>query len=676
MRKYAAMLAVLLAAGPAFAQSQGAIEQSGLVGRLEGPTILTDPAAVPKAFKEAPSLAALVASGKLPPVAQRLPAEPMVVQPLREIGTYGGTWRRGFIGPGDSENGNRLRSGDKLVFFDASGTKLMPSVVRGWEVSADGKRTTLFLRRGMKWSDGTPFTADDFVFWYEDMLGNKDVVPSAPPELLSDGKVGRIEKVNETTVAFVFDSPYFLFIRLVAGDTQVGGGQSRLQADGLSYGLYAPAHYLKQFLPKYSSEAALTTLARNSGAQSWLDLFKQKSDWRLNRDLPTLSAWVMTSPINTTQWVLERNPYFYAVDSAGNQLPYIDRIQMTLSENPDVINLRAIAGEYDYQERFIDLAKLPVLIENAKRSKYKVHLDPGFNGADSVLFPNLTYKGDPEIAKWLGNVDFRRALSLGIDREQLNETFWLGLGTPGSAIPDPIMPETPKDTAGQNWRTKWSKHDPAQANRMLDAIGLSKKDNEGFRLRTDNGQRLRIEVTVAQTLSPTWPQQVEMIAQHWRRIGLETDIKVMERRLALMRISQDQTQMVIWTNNGTESLYMYARYALPVDMSGGMGSRAYAQWYGSAGREGVKPTDTDLLRAYDLMNAATSQQEAERDRIAQEIWKLAVDNQWNIGLVGLSPAFMGVRVVSDRLQNVPERTCISQHCRTPWGAHPEQWFFR
>ncbi|HEY0417918.1 MAG TPA: ABC transporter substrate-binding protein, partial [Acetobacteraceae bacterium] len=514
MRTILLLLALLFATSPASAQSAGSIEQSGLVGRLEGPAIITDPALLPKHFGEAPALAEQVRAGKLPPVEARIPAEPMVIQPLRETGKYGGTWRRGFIGPGDSENGNRLRSGDKLIFFDASGTKLAPSVAKGWEVSEDGKRTTIFLRRGMKWSDGAPFTADDFVFWYEDMLANRDIVAAPPPEFMAGGKVGRIVKLDETTVAFDFDTPYFLFIRLLAGDTLMGGGQSRLQSDGQSYGPYAPAHYLKQFLPKYSSAEVLNAQARSSGAQSWLDLFKQKSDWRLNRELPTLSAWVMTSPINTTQWVLERNPYFYAIDSAGNQLPYIDRIVLTLSENPDVINLRAIAGEYDYQERFIDLAKLPVLVENAKRSGYKVHLDPGFNGGDSVLFPNLTYKGDPEIARWLGNADFRRALSLGIDREQLNETFWLGLGTAGSAIPDPIMPESP----GEAWRGKWSKYDPARANKMLDAIGLAKKDGEGFRLRGDNGQRLRIEVTVAQTLSPTWPQQMEMIAQHWRRI--------------------------------------------------------------------------------------------------------------------------------------------------------------
>ena len=649
------------------AQSGGQIQQSGLVGKLEGARVVT---VIPKQFHEAPALAALVQQGKLPPVAARLPTEPMVLQPLREVGKYGGTWRRGFIGPGDSENGNRLRAGDKLIFFDETGTKLMPSVARAWEVSADGRVTTIHLRAGMKWSDGVPFTADDFVFWYEDILSVKDLVASPPPELLVNGKVGRIRKIDAVTVAFEFDDPYFLFLSLLSGDTQVGGGQSRLQSDGQENGLYAPAHYLKQFLPKYRGVEALNIKAKASGNDNWLSRYKQKSDWRLNRDLPTLSAWVMTSPITSPQWVLERNPYFYAVDTSGNQLPYIDRVQLTLSENPDVINLRAIAGEYDYQERFIDLAKLPVLLDNAAKGHYKVHLDPGFNGGDSVIFVNQTFKGDPEIARLLANADFRHALSMGIDRDQLNETFWLGLGTPGAPIPDPVIPESP----GESWRKRWTTLDLVQANAILDRLGL-KRGAGGMRLRTD-GQPLRIEMTIAQTLSPTWPQQAEMISQHWRKIGIETDVKILERSLAMMRVSLDQDQMIIWTNSGTESLYLYARYALPVDMTFGVGSRASAQWYGTNGAAGIKPEDPALLKAYALMKEAAGMNEADRTKTAQEIWKLSVEQQWNIGLVGLSPAFLGVRVVNDRLENVPARTCTSQHCRTPWGAHPEQWFFK
>src|SRR5258708_9649076 len=295
MRSMLIALTVLLS-GAAAAQ-QPDLSQSGLVGKLETPTIVTVPAQWPKKFGEAPALAALVKAGKLPPVEQRVPQEPMVIKPLRAVGKYGGTWRRGFLGPGDSENGNRVRSGDKLLFWDETGTKVMPSVAKGFEVSEDGKRTTLFLRKGMKWSDGTPFTADDFVFWFEDVYQNKDLIKSLAPEFQAGGKPGRLVKVDETTVAFEFEVPHFLFLSQLAGDTQVGGGQSRLQSEDRELGLYAPAHYLKQFLPKYSSLEAVTQQAKAAGYDTWAQADRIKSDWRLNPDAPTLSAWKLLQPI-------------------------------------------------------------------------------------------------------------------------------------------------------------------------------------------------------------------------------------------------------------------------------------------------------------------------------------------------------------------------------------------
>ena len=153
-----------------------------------------------------------------------------------------------------------------------------------------------------------------------------------------------------------------------------------------------------------------------------------KKDWALNPELPTLGPWKTIQPINTPNWVLERNPFYWAVDAEGNQLPYIDRVQLTLAENLEVLNLRAAAGEYDLQERHIDIAKLPVILENQEKGGYTVHLDLAYNGSDSVLQINQSYAADPEIAKWLTNADFRRALSLGLVRDQLNETFWLGVG--------------------------------------------------------------------------------------------------------------------------------------------------------------------------------------------------------------------------------------------------------
>jgi peptide/nickel transport system substrate-binding protein len=670
MRLILIALTVLLA-GAAAAQ-QPDLSQSGLVGKLENPTIVTDPAQWPKKFREAPALAELVKAGKLPPVEQRLPQEPMVIKPLRSAGKYGGTWRRGFLGPGDSENGNRVRASDKLLFWDEAGTHVMPNVAKGWETSADGRRTTLFLRKGMKWSDGAPFTADDFMFWSEDMYQNKDLIKSAAPELSTNGKPGRISKIDETTVLFEFDEPHFLFVSQLAGDTQVGGGQSRLQSDERELGLYAPAHYLKQFLPKYSSVDSLNAKAKAAGFDNWAQVFKIKSDWRLNPEVPTISAWRMVQPINSQSWVLERNPYFWTVDTDGNQLPYIDKVQLTLAENPEVINLRAIAGEYDYMERFIDLAKLPVFLENAARGKYKVHLDPGFNGSDSELKFNFAYRLDAEIQKWFANLDFRRALALGIDREQINEAFFLGLGVTGTPIPADIIPESP----GKEWRQRWATLDVTKANAMLDAIGLKKKDAEGFRLRTDNGERLRLQIDVAQTLSPTWPQQAEMIIQQWRAIGIWAEMRLFERSLFYTRVRNDQNQIVLWSNNGSESLYLYTIPVLPIDPQSSFGGAAYAQWYASNGAAGIKPTDPELLKGFELLRGAASQPEERRVQIAQEIWKLLVDQVWSIGIVGQSPAYMGTRVVNERLENVPARTCVAQHCRTPWSGHPEQWYYR
>jgi peptide/nickel transport system substrate-binding protein len=666
-----AVAAIAAPAGRALAQNavqSRNFQASGLLGTLES---ATQASSIPASFKEAPALAELVRAGKLPPVQQRLPAEPIVLKPLQSIGRYGGTWRRGFIGPADGENGNRINAADKLLFWDAAGGTIVPGVARGWEMSRDGKTTTVFLRKGMKWSDGAPFTADDFVFWFEDIYSNKDIVPTPIPDLAPAGKPGRVVKIDETTVQFQFDAPYFLFIEMLAGDTLIGGGQSARQVAGGSYGAYSPGHYLRQFLPKYSSEAEANRRAREQGYANWGLLLAFKKDWQLNPDLPTLGPWHTVKPINTPTWTMQRNPYFYAVDTAGNQLPYIDTVVMTLAESTEVLNLRAMAGEYDMQARYIDLQKLPLILDNRDRGNYDVHLDLPYHGADTGFFFNLSYRDDAEVAKWLREADFRRALSLGIDRDQLNQTFWLGLGIPGSPAPAEAMPESP----GPEWRTKWSTYDPARANTMLDALGLTGKDSEGYRLRTDNGQRLVLQVDTISGMVD-WPKHAEMVASQWRRIGIYADIKVMERSLYFQRIAANQDQIHVFNNQGSELIFLYPRICLPTDPSEGHLGVEIAKWYSSNGRQGMEPTDPELRRALELFRSAAGQQQDQRNKTAQEIWKILVDQQYTIGVVGQSPATMGVRIVSRRLGNIPGRACIAQHCRAPGSSHPETWFFK
>lgn len=668
MQQGAAVAAGAVVLGSGAANAQG-VAGSGLVGRLEGATIAGHTR--PATLKEAPQLAQLVREGKLPPVAQRVPEDPLVLRPLRAVGRYGGTWRRGFIGPGDVENGNRINASDKLLFWDATGTQIVPSAAKSVEMSDDGKTYTVHLRRGMKWSDGAPFTADDFVFWFEDLYGDRNIVPTPIPDMSVGGKPGRLVKIDATTVQFQFDSAYYLFMEMLAGDTLIGGGQSVRQSQGSTFGAYSPAHYLKQFLPKYSSEEAVNRTARERGFDNWVRLLHVMKDWSLNPELPTIGPWRTTRPVNTPTWVLERNPYYWAVDTEGNQLPYMDQVVLTLAEDLEVLNLRAMAGSYDVQERHIDVGKLPVIIQNQARGNYKVHLDLAFNGSDTVLQINQSFRADAEIAKWLTNADFRRALSLGIDRGQLNETFWLGLGTPGSPAPAESSPQSP----GPEWRNKWSTHDPAQANRLLDSIGLTRKDSEGFRLRTDNGQRLVIQMQAVKAFLP-WPAQAEMIAQQWRRIGIFADVREYERNLAMTRTRNNEHHIMLWTNGGTELLYLFPRHAIPVDPTEAFVGPEFALWYATGGARGRKPDDPNLLKIFELFQSAGGQREAERAKTAQEIWKILVDQQYGIGVVGQSPAFMGIRLVSNRIENTPSRACIAQHCRTPGGSHPETWFFK
>jgi peptide/nickel transport system substrate-binding protein len=644
------------------------------IGKLEGPEILRDVARFPKAFKEAPMLAELVKAGKLPPLEQRLPepADLMVIKPLKEIGKYGGRWRRGFTGPADNENGNRIVSTDKILMWDYTGSKVAPCLARDWRLSDDGRVCTIFLRKGLKWSDGAPFTADDFVFWYADIYQNKALVPTPAPEFTINGMPGKLTRRDDYTVVFEFPEPYFLFVDILAGDTLIGGGQATQMARSSFMGAYAPAHYLKQFLPKYSSEDDVTRRAKAAGFDSWRSYFRSYTSWALNAELPVLGPWKTVSPINTPNWNLERNPYYWAVDTAGNQLPYIDRITMGLAENLEVLNLRAIAGEYDFQERHTSLSKLPVFIENQRKGNYTLRLDPRPTGSDATLHVNTAFDGDPEVARWLKTRDFRRALSMGINRDQINETFFLGVGTAGSTVPAEEVVFNP----GKEYRKRWAVLDLKQAGAMLDKIGLEKMDAEGYRLRTDGKGRLRIGLMTAGGALSEYTQIAEMIKQQWIKIGIEADVREVERSLAFTKTANAEHHIFVWTFGGSENLFLYPRYVLPVDPIECHAGMPFARWYASNGQQGKKPDNPEMLRALDLFRSAAGKKEAERIQIAREIWKIVVEECWIIGTVGLSPAVNGVRLVKNNMGNIPAQQLNAQHVRTPNSSHPSTFFFK
>jgi len=639
-----------------------------LIGKLEGPEIMAD-AARPAKLSEAPMLADLVKAGKLPPVEQRVPDEPLVIKPLREIGKYGGTLHRAFTGPGDNENGNRWVSMDKLLFWDFTGAKQVPAVARAWEFADANKTLVLHLRKGHKWSDGQPFNADDFMFWYQDIYGNKDLVPTPFQAFSINGKPGRLEKVDDTTIALKFDEPYPLITTIMGGTTPVGNG---LGTGGLFYQcLYAPGHYLKQFLPKYGSQDALDQQAKSLGMPNWQTLFQTRYQWYLNPELPMLGPWRTSGAANNPTWVLERNPFCYMVDTSGNQLPYIDTVQMDLGENLEVINLRAIAGAYDLQERHTALDKTPVFLDNQDKGNYKLHLDPALNGSDATLQTNQTFDADPELAKLLKNRDFRHALSIGIDRDQLNETFWLGVGTPGNVSPSEESAYSP----GKEWRTKWATLDVAQANSLLDKLGLDKKGSDGIRLRADGNPVVLEIMTTAGSFIPQ-ARIGEMIGQQWKKIGVGANVIELERSLSMARMRNNEHQIYMWANDGSEILYTFPIHAIPVDPTQAMMGPKYAQWFSSGGEGGVKPDDPQMLKIFDLYRSAAAQDTQASIQTAQQIWQILIEETYSIGTVGLSPATMGVRVVKNTLGNVPDREINAQHCRTPCSSQPATFYFK
>ncbi len=667
------LMVTLLTAALVGVAAAGALAQvaskTNLVGKLEGPEVVTDPAKVPKKLNEAPQLAAQVKAGKLPPVAERIGQDPLVIKPLHDIGKYGGTLRGGFTGPADFWNGFRCCSGpDHLMFWDYTGDRAIPNLARGLEMQDGGRSWLVQLRRGMKWSDGKPFTADDFVFWYEDIYKNKDLVPTPSATMAINGKQGEIQKVDTYTVRFKFPDPYFMFPDVLAGSTDLAGQMYGYRA----LGGFAPAHYLKQFHPKYVSQAELDKRAKDAKFDSWVRLFLFKNDWALNPELPVVSAWKTVTPINTPTWTLERNPYSVFVDTAGNQLPYIDRAVLTLAENLEVLNLRAVAGEYDFQQRHIDLGKLPVFLENQQKGGYKVYLDPADYGGDMIIKFNLNFDADPEIGKWFNTADFRRALSLGIDRDQINETFWLGTGTPGSVVPA----DSNKYNPGPQYRKLWATYDVKKANEMLDKIGLSKKDAEGYRLRSDGKGRLRIEIMTLGGQFVQYTQISEMIREQWKKIGIDLNVQEVERSLALKRTAANEQQLGAWNNDGSEHLFTFPLHVFPFTLADvATQGPLYVKWFHSAGAQGKEP-EPKMKELMEKWKKAFGVPEKERIALGKEIWKIAAEEVYIIGVVGLGPAANGVRIVKTNIGNIPARQYNSPDGKTPGISRPVTFYFK
>jgi len=609
-------------------------------------------------YKESPALAELVKAGKLPPVDQRLPQNPLVVPVVEKSGEYGGVWRRAFLGPADSNNYVRVVF-DALFRFSPDGAKIEPKIAEAAEPSADYKVWTIKLRKGSKWSDGQPFGADDILFWYNDVLLNKELTPTLPGWIKNpDGTAAKVEKVDDSTVRFTYAAPATLFLTAVANQD----GADR------TFAMFLPAHYLKKFHPTYTPKADVEAAAKAAGFKTWTELFANKNAPPENPERPTMGAWAPTSRASDPVFTLKRNPYYVGVDKDGNQLPYLDEVRFTYFADVQALNLAAIAGNFDMQERHIIMTNYPVLKDQEKTGKYRVITWPTFGGADAVIAINQTYTADPEMGKVMAQKDFRVALSLAINRDQIKESVFLGLGEPRQPVPAPWHPYYP----GDEWAKKWTDFNKDQANKMLDGIGLTKKDGNGIRL-LPSGKPATIEISVVPAFG-AWPDVALLVSKDWEAVGVKTIVQIRERALHFKMNENNELMAEIW--NEDTSAFPYTGNAKPDPRNAPILTIGplWRRWYATGGKEGQEPTP-EMKRIVEIVDKARTVGPDEQVKLSQELFRIWAENCFEIGTVGLTPMVQGVVVAGTKFRNVPATLGNDWPLRSPGNARTEQFFF-
>jgi peptide/nickel transport system substrate-binding protein len=636
------------------------------LGKLEGPTIVTDAARFPKTFKEAPELAARVAAGSLPKVADRIGQDPLVIQPLT-IGKYGGTMNKAFFGGiNDLSIARFMTGGAGLLLWDYEWKTVKPNIARSFTVSSDNKTITVELRRGMKWSDGAPFTADDIMFWFDDILNNEEIHPGLSADISIGGKQITATKVSDTSVRFEAPQAFPLLVEIMASPITDMGHTFRQQLG--RGGPYAPKHYLSKLHAKYAGKEAADKLAADAKQNGWVANIKAKMQYNNNPELPVIYPWIVKTPASDpTAFVIERNPYSIWVDTEGNQLPYIGTVRHVNVQGTDVIALKASSGELDFMELQFTTAQLPVLVQNQTQGNYKVYLDPEQAGIGIAL--NLAYNEDPVLGTLFRTADFRRALSLGINRAQVNETFFLGTGVPSAAAPTPDNKYYPGDEAAKKWTT----FDVAQANALLDKIGLTTKDAAGYRMRSDGKKLTLTFMTVDRLVDQA--QLAEMIKGFWKNIGIDVTVEAASTNLAQQRIGANQAQMTI-NNAGTDEPWLSPGFQTPI--GGGFSAIMgvpYGQWINSGGRQGTEPF-AEMKQAVELFEKGKTVATAdERIAVGKQLTALCVDQCFSIGLVQ-GELVNGIRIAKNTMGNIPARYQNTNVLLSPVTAMAQTYFFK
>ena len=598
----------------------------------------------PGIFLETPMFEAAVAAGKLPPVKKRLPEEPFLLK----------TGQQGFQ-PGKHGGSLKLLMGRKkdtrqlvvygyarLVGYDKN-FNFVPDILKKFEVK-HGRIFTLHLRKGHRWSDGHPFTSEDFRYYFEDVATNKKIAnESLPQVMLVEGKPPLFEVLDKHTVRYTWHKPNPFILPRLAGARPIY--------------LYRPAHYLKKFHIKYTPLRTLEVLVKKAKKRNWVALhyIVGQQYKNVNPELPSLQPWVLVTKPPAKRFNFLRNPYYHRVDMNGRQLPYINDVKVNVTSSK-LIPIKAGSGETDLQSRGLNFTNYTLLKKSEKKFGYSTKLWRTAKGARWAIYPNLNFR-DMEWRKLFRNVNFRRALSIAIDRHEINQVFYYGLARETN---NSVLRESP--LFDEKFANRWSQFDLNTANQMLDDLGLVKRNSKGFRL-LPNGQPM--ELTVVFSTEEDEPSDIlELVSDTWRKIGIKVLSKPLHREVMRNRIFSGNVQMSIWSGleNGIPNASSSPAELAPT-------SQQQLQWpmwgqYLETGGKSGQAIDMKVPQKLFELKDAWREARSEGDRI--KIWHEMLDtytsNVFSIGIIASVPQ---VVLVNNSLQNVPDKAIYN------WdpGAH-------
>ena len=603
-------------------------------------------------YQEAPELTARVTAGEIPPVEQRLPKEPLVLVPMEKVGQYGGSMRVGSVGfTGWTDFTDARWPG--LLRYSADTAQVLPYLTKGYELSADGKTITLHFREDHKWSDGSPFTLEDVLFWWEDQILNDELTPTKPGRWMSGGELAQFEKIDDTTlrIRFAESNPAAVF--------------TIAHHHGRQNAFYQPSEYLKNWHIEHNSEA--NAVAKKEGYDSWWEAFNFHRTYgpqQTDTGLPVVAAWALDT-VAPTHRTFVRNPYYLAVDTAGNQLPYIDSITRSLVGDAETLKLQVVAGEFDINWREVSGDDYPLLLKNQESAGYRVALVK-YPGHLVFLAFNQTSK-DPAKREIFQNVAFRRAMSMAINRDEINEIVFAGQG-----VPSAVTPDASTSFYKQGWESAWAQFDPDHANRLLDEIGLAERDDSGFRLRPD-GEKL-VVIIEYQERGPRTPT-LELIKEYWDAVGVQTELKPLERTFYFTRINAAEHDVGVWHLDAALEGPLLASKNGSINFAGGIGAGVeWIKWRDTQGQSGEEPPEEvkEWFEGTDKF-VVLPQGSPEYIELGQELFDWFIDQ---VHLIGTVTDIRQPIVLNKDLRNVGlDGGVYTWDSLYVYSYLPEVWFF-